>query len=319
MSFGVINLLLFFFLSSVIKNNTLNMILLVFSVIDIWRWWKRIVKHASNKRTLISTCKNNNAFVLVGGIGTGKSTLAEFLKGKLVTNPDNVFYNCNQKGAKALTHRHLLLLDKLPQGSVCICDEVGQMYNSFRYSTKDADWRERVVMFNKLYRQFYKDNSYIMYIDQCESNVNTAILRSLYYCIHCKSCGTEISALLPYLVWEFFATIKSLFTKKPKKLNPFQLVYIEYMEFTKLGDFAEHYSVTIKDEDHKKLYGSVQSMFGHHNTYVFEKFNPAVETNYYIWGTNEETDNAIMNQNFDLQTLAKDLSKFSGFDVKKYY
>ena len=46
MSFGVINLLLFFFLSSVIKNNTLNMILLVFAVIDIWRWWKRIVKHA---------------------------------------------------------------------------------------------------------------------------------------------------------------------------------------------------------------------------------------------------------------------------------
>ena len=99
--------------------------------------------------------------------------------------------------------------------------------------------------------------------------------------------------------------------------NPFSNVSIEFMEFVKLGEYADHYNVTIDDKNHKRLVGSIYTFFGSLNTYVFREFNPAKKDNKpYIWGTSKKKDNKIMEANFSLDEMKKEI-KSTFLKVKK--
>lgn len=306
--YGPISLLVSLFLLGYIKNTLLIILVLGIGIFDMITWWKNYIKHLDEKNKLIGTIKENNVCQIVGGVGSGKSTLAHWAIKQLTKN-DLRYSNTNTKGWKAFTNRHLFLLDALEEGSGVIVDEAGRQVDSFHYDKKDNDVRARIVTYNKFFRQFYGSNSYCFYIDQSVDNENTALYRSIYYFIQCKSCTQKPTEILLYTLFNVF---KLLFRKK-KLNNPFTYVSIEVMEFVKTGDYADHYSINIDDKSHKLIVCPIQAFFGIHNTYVFRNFNPAEKVKPYIWGTNEKMDAYYMEQNFALQELKK---KFDSRDFK---
>ena len=304
--FGVFNLILGLLLLSHIKNSTLSVILIIITIVDLVRWWKGVFKNMSVKSELLGTIRQNNVFNIVGGIGSGKSTLGQFVLPYLVPK-DKTYFNTVNSGYKAFTFRHLLLQDSLESNCGVFCDEMGAMMDSFHYSKDDNQTRSRVEKYFKLFRQFYGSNSYHINIDQCEGNMNTSLYKNVYYTIQCKSIVTRASGLLPY--WFCELGLFWLNRKRIRKFNnPFSNIHLTFMDFVRLGDYADHYSVNIDDKNMKTLVVPVYKMFGTLDTYVFRKFNPAKPCKPYIWGTDLATDEKIMIDNFNLDSLKENIS-----------
>lgn len=301
--FGIINLILGFYLLSKVKTTAISVTIIVLMIIDVIRWFKGVFKNLATKSELIATVKQNNVCCIVGGIGSGKSTIGQYLLRELV--PDNKqYFNTINTGYKAFTYKHLTLEHSLDNCCGVFCDEMGAMMDSFHYSKDDSPVRKRVELYNKFFRQFYGSNSYCFYIDQSQANMNTSLYKNVYYYIQCKSIEIKASSLPLYWIAEL--CLFWVNRKRTRKINnPFSNVNLTFMEFNVLGDYAEHYSVNIDEKNMKHLVVPIYKMFGTLDTYVFRQFNPAEKVTPYIWGTDSETDKLLMEQNFGLQSLKK--------------
>lgn len=311
--FGVFNVVITLLLFSATKNKMVLTILIALCVVDFVRWWRNVFKNLGTASELFATVRQNNVLAIYGGVGSGKSTIAQYLLNALVPN-DLQYVNTLTVGKHIFTNRHLCLLDKLPHNCGVLVDEAGRQYDSFKYSSTDSDTRARIVTYNKFFRQFHGSNSYCFYVDQCEANMNTALYRSIYYVIQCKGVSIIPSALLPNIVFRLLQAFKLV---KKTVNNPFSLVSIEFMEFVKTGEYADHYSINIDDKNHKKLVAPIQTIFGNHNTYVFREYNPARDTTPLIWGENSAVDRYYMESNFNLASLQSEFN-INGLNIKQY-
>lgn len=77
--------------------------------------------------------------------------------------------------ALELTERHLLLQDKIPQGSVVLLDEIGAFCSQFDFKAKNADIFDEFVRF---FRQYTK-GGYLVCNDQCSENIVLQVRRRL--------------------------------------------------------------------------------------------------------------------------------------------
>jgi len=114
------------------------------------------------------------------------------------------------------------------------------------------------------------------------------------------------------------AELYRLFKKIPSKkwVNPFSLVSVEFMDFTKTGQYAQNYSINLDANQSMFYVDSVQEMFGHHDTNVFKEYNPAKQVVPYVWGTDKNKDDKIMEQNFSLQDLKRNVNT-NGIDISQ--
>ena len=304
--YGIINAVICLLLLSHIQNSTLTFAMIIIAVIDAYTWYKNIYKNMTTKKELFATISQNNALCIYGGIGAGKSTLAEYILNHFIPK-EKRYYNTNRPGFKAFTNEHLLLHEKLEDGCGVLIDEAGGQADAYHYEKKDNQTRKRIDYLNKFARHWYTDKCLFIYVDQAQGNVNTSIYRNIYYVIQCKGLDVKPSALIPNLIARFILFFVNKKRPTGKKFNnPFCNVSIEFMEFAKLGDYADHYTVNIEDKDHKKLVGSIYDFFTGQNTYVFRNFNPAIQNDCpYVWGQNSETDNQIMHDNFNFSVVSE--------------
>ena len=306
--YGIINGLIFLCLLSVIKNTFIIVILGVIAGIDVFTWYKNIFKNLSTKSELFASIKQNNALCVYGGIGCGKSTMANYIINNFI--PTNKrYYNTKRVGYKAFTNEHLLLKERLEDGAGVMIDEAGGQADAYHYEKKDNDTRKRIDYLNKFFRQWYTDEALLIYVDQCQSNMNTSLYKNIYYVIQCKGVDKKPSALIPNFIAKCILFFINKNRPKGQKVNnPFTNISIAFMEFVKLGDYADHYNVEIKDKDHKHLVGSIYKFFSGFDTYVFRDFNPApIETHPYIWGTDKIKDAEIMENNFNFDAVKQDI------------
>lgn len=332
--YGVINVFIGLLLLSFVKNTFLMLFIIVVSGIDVFTWYKNVFKHFDIKKGLFATFKQNNSLAILGGVGSGKSTIANYLLDSFIAS-DLRYYNFKKPGFRAFTNEHLLLKKALYDDCGVLVDEAGAQADAYHYDKQDSPTRKRIDYLNKFFRQWYGDKAHLIYVDQAQGNMNVSLYRNTYYVIQCKSVDVKPSACLPNFIFKiiFFFIDKyrkkkldyeNSFIKKEedkKKFfplnNPFSNVSIEFMEFVKLGEYADHYNVTIDDKNHKRLVGSVYTFFGSFNTYVFREFNPAKkDKNPYIWGTSKRKDKLIMESNFGLDEMKKEI-KSTFLKIKK--
>ena len=304
--YGIFSIIIGLLIIMNIKNTALIILVLALAIIDGLSWYKNLFKNFGTKKELFGTFKENNSLVVLGGIGSGKSTLANFLLTSF-TPPHLRYYNIKNIGYKAFTNEHLLLRKRLEDGAGVLVDEAGAQADAYHYEKSDSITRKRIDCLNKFFRQWYGDKAHLIYVDQCQGNMNVSLYRNTYYVIQAKGVDKKPSGIVPYFIAKF---ILHFINKKrangTKVNNPFTNVSIEFMEFVKLGDYADHYSVTIQDKDHKRLVGSIYTFFGSLDTYVFKDFNPAkVDKHPYVWGQSKIKDKKIMVNNFDLKELEK--------------
>lgn len=306
--YGIINAILGFCLLGYINNTALMLVVIGVVIVDCYTWYKNLFKNFGTKKELFGTISQNNAMCIYGGIGSGKSTLAEYILSSFVS-PDKRYYNTKVKGFKAFTSEHLLLKKALEDGCGVLVDESGGQADAYHYSKDDNPTRKRIDFLNKFFRQWYTDKALLIYVDQCQGNQNTSIYKNIYYVVQCKGVDVRASALIPNLICKFILYFINKNRPNGKKFNnPFSNVCIHYLEFVKLGDYADHYNVEIQDKDHKCLCGSIYKFFGRINTYVFKEYNPAPkDENPYIWGTSDEIDDKIMTANFNFEEIKKDI------------
>lgn len=308
--FGVIDAVVCLILFSNIDNKIIKFSFLALGIYSAWRWYKVYFKNLEYKNRVHSKVAGNSVLAIYGGIRTGKSTLARRLL-NVFTPKDKQYFNFRCDGYKALTWRHLLLIDRLEDKCGVMVDEVGRQYDSFKYSKEDTDVRSRLVTLNKFFGQFYGTGSLCIYVDQSEANVNTALYRTVYYVIQCQGTRVMHSNLL---LWGICELYNKLFKKNKKFVNPFSLVSIEFTDFTKTGEYANNYSINIDANKQFFYVDSVQNMFGFHDTNVFKEYNPSKECVQYVWGTDKNLDNKIMEQNFSLKELKKSINT-NGIDI----
>ena len=323
--YGIIDSILLIFLLTYIKNTFLLIVLIGFTVFNVFTWYKNVFKNLNVKRELFSTFKENNSLAVLGGIGSGKSTLANYLLSKFIPK-DLRYYNVKNIGYRAFTNEHLLLKKRLEDGAGVLVDEAGAQADAYHYDKKDNATRKRIDFLNKFFRQWYGDKAHLIYVDQAQGNMNVSLYRNVYYVIQCKGVDKRPSSLIPNLIAGlilFFINkykkkkieAKNRLIKKEKDKikfypinNPFTNVSIEFMEFVKLGDYADHYNVNIEDRDHKKLVGSIYTFFGSLDTYVFKDFNPAKKDKKpYVWGSSKKKDKQLMESNFSLNEMKEDI------------
>lgn len=309
--FGVIDGIICLILFSSLDNKVVKFAFLALGIYSAIHWYKVYFKNLEYKQRIHSKVVGNSVLAIYGGVGTGKSTLARRLMNVFVSK-DKQYFNFKCDGYKAFTWRHFLLLDKLESQCGVMIDECGRQYDSFKYSKDDNDIRSRIVTLNKFFRQFYDTGSICIYVDQSESNVNTALYRTVFYVIQCE--GTRL-VHTNILLWGLYELYK-LFTGKKKKINPFALVSIEFADFTRTGEYATNYSINKDDMQPMHYVDSVQNMFGYHDTNVFKVYNPANECKPIIWGKNDKVDNQIMEQNFSLHDLQKSINT-NGIDISQ--
>lgn len=304
--YGVISVIIGLLIVTKIKNTFLIVLVLGISLVDGFTWYKNLFKNFGTKKELFGTFRENNSLVVLGGIGSGKSTLANFLLTSF-TPPHLRYYNVKNIGYRAFTSEHLILKKRLEEGAGVLVDEAGAQADSYHYEKNDSLTRKRIDCLNKFFRQWYGDKSHLIYVDQCQGNMNVSLYRNTYYVIQAKGVDKKPSGIIPHLIAKcvlFFLNKKRINGQKIN--NPFTNVSIEFMEFCKLGDYADHYSITIQDKDHKRLVGSIYTFFGSLDTYVFKDFNPAkADKHPYIWGQSKIKDKKIMENNFGLKELKK--------------
>ena len=134
-----------------------------------------------------------------GGLGSGKSFLSTEMSIKLLRKkrrevkwknhfrkkgnklPRPLLYSSipvrisKKENAVILTEKHLLLQEKLVQGSVCFIDEIGSFCSQFDYKAKNADVFDEFIRF---YRHYTK-NGFIVCNDQCSENIVLQVRRRL--------------------------------------------------------------------------------------------------------------------------------------------
>ena len=134
-----------------------------------------------------------------GGLGSGKSFLSVDMAIKLLRRKrrevrwKNLFRKKGEKlplpllyasipvqiskkeSAVILTEKHLILQEKLVQGSVCFIDEIGSFCSQFDYKAKNADVFDEFIRF---YRHYTK-NGFIVCNDQCSENIVLQVRRRL--------------------------------------------------------------------------------------------------------------------------------------------
>lgn len=307
--YGVINAIIALFIVTSIDNTALMIMFIALALVDAFSWYKNVFKNFGTKKELFGSVSQNNALCIYGGIGAGKSTMAEYIMNHFIP-AEKRYYNTTRKGFKSVEYDHLLLKRKFEDGCGVLIDEAGGMADAYHYSKGDNEVRKRLDYMNKYFRQWYTDKALLIYVDQCQGNMNTSLYKNIYYVIQCKGLDVKPSAVLPHFICKivlFFVNKVRKKKNKPLLNNPFSNVSIEYMEFNKLGDYADHYVVNIEDKDHKKLVGSIYTFFTGQNTYVFREYNPAKSIPSYVWGTNKEKDIEIMNDNFNFETISKDI------------
>lgn len=307
--YGIINAILGLFIITSINNTLLILGTIIICVIDCFTWYKNIFKNMTTKSELFATIKQNNSLCVYGGIGSGKTTIAEFILNEFVP-PEKRYYNTKRPGYKAFTSEHLLLKKRLEDGAGVLVDEAGGQADAYHYEKKDNETRKRIDFLNKFFRQWYTDKALLIYVDQCQSNMNTSLYKNIYYVIQCKGVDVKPSALVPNFICKVFLYFINKNREVGTKINnPFSNVSIEFMEFVKLGDYADHYNIEIKDKDHKHLVGSIYKFFRGQNTYVFREYNPApLDTAPYLWGTDKVKDDLIMRNNFNFKEMEKELN-----------
>lgn len=311
--FGVFDGILCLILFSNIENKVLKFAFLGLGIYSAWRWYKVYFKNLEYKSRVHSKVLGNSTIAIYGGIRTGKSTLARKLINEFVPQ-DKQYFNFKCKGYKALTWRHLVLKDRLEDYCGVMVDECGRQYDSFKYSKEDNDIRSRLVTLNKFFGQYYGTGSLLVYVDQSEDNVNTALYRSVYYVVQCHGTRVLHTGLLFWGIAELYRLFKKIPSKK--WVNPFSLVSIEFMDFTKTGQYATNYSINLDANQSMNYVDSVQEMFGYHDTNVFKEYNPAQPVVPYVWGTDNTKDDKIMEQNFSLQDLKRNVNT-NGIDISQ--
>lgn len=307
--YGVINSIIALILVTSVNNTVFNVIIIAFAIIDAFCWYKNVFRNLGTKKELFGSVSQNNALCIYGGIGAGKSTMAEYILNHFIP-AEKRYYNTERKGFKSVTYNHLLLKQKFEDGCGVLIDEAGGMADAYHYSKNDNEVRKRLDYLNKYFRQWYTDKSLLIYVDQCQGNMNTSLYKNIYYVIQCKGLDVKPSAIIPNFICKIILSFVNKLRRKNKKPiinNPFSNVSIEYMEFNKLGDYADHYVVNIEDKDHKKLVGSIYTFFTGQNTYVFRQYNPALSIPQYVWGVSKERDIEIMNNNFNFKTISKEI------------
>ena len=323
--YGIINVFIGLWLLSFVKTTFLMLFVIVITGIDVFTWYKNVFKNFGTKKELFATYKQNNSLAVLGGIGSGKSTLANFLL-DMFTPAHLRYYNIKHDGYRAFTNEHLLLQKKLDDSCGVLVDEAGAQADAYHYDKQDSPTRKRIDFLNKFFRQWYGDKAHLIYVDKDQGNMNVSLYRNTYYVIQCKGVDVRASALIPNFITKVILYFinksrkkkidyENSFIKKEKDKkqyfpinNPFSNVSIEFMEFVKLGEYADHYNVNIDDKNHKRLVGSIYTFFGSLNTYVFREFNPAKKDNKpYIWGTSKKKDNKIMEANFSLDEMKKEI------------
>ena len=134
-----------------------------------------------------------------GGLGSGKSFLSVDMAIKLLHRkrrevwwknlfrkkgerlPIPLLYSSipvqisKKESAVILTEKHLILQEKLVQGSVCFIDEIGSFCSQFDYKAKNADVFDEFIRF---YRHYTK-NGFIVCNDQCSENIVLQVRRRL--------------------------------------------------------------------------------------------------------------------------------------------
>lgn len=301
--FGVYNALFTLFLCSVVGDGTAIICLVIFQVIETYFiWYKKIYKHSDDKYYLFSKVEQNNLLAIYGGIGTGKSTLGHYILNHYCKDDNLKYYNYKKEGFKAFTHDYLYLKKALPKGAGVYIDEASRMAMSSKtaYDKKNDNKRLNILSYNKFFRQWYGDQAICVYIDQCEESLDTHMRRIIFYVIQCL--GLKKRAM-PLFLGGMYALFNSMF--KWTRYNIFSLVDIEFIDFNKLGSYADHYEINYNAKDLKHFVEPAFILFTNNDTYAFEDCNPAKydETEDYYWGTDEQYDNLIMDKNFDLSSF----------------
>lgn len=307
MWFGIYNIPVTILLISAINQTPFLILAVAVQIIETYFiWWKKVFKNRGDTTYLFGNISQNNLLAIYGGIGTGKSTLANYVINHYCKDDNLKYYNYYKKGFKAFTHDYLLLKKALPKGAAVFIDEAGRMSDSSKsnYDKKNDAKRANILAFNKFFRQWYSDQSICVYVDQCESNMDTALRKTVFYVVQCN--GVQRIAM-PLVLGGLYSLFNMIF--KWSKYNIFGLVDIEFMDFNKLGDYADHYSINYDAKDRKHFIRPAYELFKGNDTYVFEKYNPATynEDEDYEWGTDENTDSRFMDMNFDLSSFNKEL------------
>lgn len=315
--YGIIDIFIGIWLLSMIQNTILMIIVIAVTGFNVFTWYKNIFKNFGTKKELFATYRENNSLAILGGIGSGKSTLANYLLTSF-TPASLRYYNVKHDGYRAFTNEHLLLKKKLEEDAGVLVDEAGAQADAYHYDKQDNPTRKRIDFLNKFFRQWYGDKAHLIYVDQAQGNMNLSLYRNTYYVIQCKGVDKKASSLIPHLLAKIILFFVNRKKEKGKKINnPFTNVSIEFMEFVKLGDYADHYNITIDDKNHKMLVGSIYTFFGSLNTYVFKDFNPAKKDKKpYVWGTSKRKDKQIMEANFSLDEMKKEI-KSTFLKIKK--
>lgn len=335
--YAFIDIPLLLFVSTLLPDKSKVIYLLYgLCIYEGYRYYKYVIKNYIHKKHFFGTVENNNVLAIYGGVGAGKTTLANYLLNKKFAACEQ-YHNYRNKGTKAFTHQHLFLKEKIEENSGVLIDEAGAMYDSFKYQKEHNDDRKNIVNYNKFFRQFYGD-SLCIYVDQSESNLNTALYRTVYYVVMCKSCCSAPAPLIPYAINELFLYItnsiyrSNLKTKKIKELkkmnlskeefrekkkkefarirkqrkgfNLFSFRVFELMDFCRVGEYGEHYAIN-KDDKSLMVYLPAVSVFGYHNSRVFKEYNTAQEKKDYFWGADKDIDDSLMKKNFDFKEISK--------------
>lgn len=315
--------------------------------IEGYRYWKHIFKNYIHKKHFFAAVKNNNVLAIYGGIGSGKSTLANYIINRNFPKC-NQYHNYKNPGSKIFTHDHLFLREKIEENSGVIIDEAGRMYDSFKYDVKFNDERLAIVTYNKFFRQFYGNNSMCIYIDQAESNLNTALYRTVYYVIQCKSITPMMTGIIPYMIAGAINSIilsikrnryiksknselhklkleKSIEKEKERVIrkdarsiksnfNIFTMQAFELLDFQRIGEYGEHYSINKDDKSLIVMLPSIM-VFGNHDTRIFKSYNPGEQKTQLYWGENTKIDEEYMRKNFNL--MEKTIARIDEEDIKK--
>ncbi len=160
-------------------------------VVGIIVLWKLITSYHMNTFDTV--------LAFTGGLGSGKSLMSVKIAIKLLNKkrrevrwknrfrkkgsklPTPLLYSSipvkisRKENAVILTEKHLLLQEKLVQGSVCFIDEIGSFCSQFDFKAKNADIFDEFVRF---YRHYTK-NGFLVCNDQCSENIVLQVRRRI--------------------------------------------------------------------------------------------------------------------------------------------
>lgn len=340
MAYPLFNTILFLSFMKKMENE-LIIVCVLYLIYEWYTYIKNVIPKFRQLNLLLSKISNKGVIAIYGGVGSGKTTFATYLMNRYYPKSSH-YFNFKVDGARMFTHQHLFLKSKLIEKPCVLIDEAGGFYDSFKYEKKYNAERKDIITFNKYFRQFYGDGLCI-YVDQAESNLNTALYRSIYFVMQIDGIREVPSSILPNLIYKMYITVKReiLLSKELKKYNrkkynktewknlvndtlktikisnAFSFQEFSYFNFSVVGDYGNHYSIN-KDEELSRFLVPSREVFNNSfNTRIFKDYNPAKEDKDIRWGDSEALDKEAMQKNFDLiyneiaevKEITKDVTK----------